>query len=195
MQQHWFRWRLLRGEAKPLRLRRLNGRDAEALAQAIHVVAFAPAVAEAERWGCSLAELTATGLRDGRWISAEAVDALVSVRPNPGLLDRVRAARCQESFTADQIKAMAALNADISEVVAETNETILASELVTNPSFFDTSGQAAHADKPENQSRSRERYPPWCPQTSGIERRRHAPRRASRNHLQLSPSADRSYSA
>ena len=58
--------------------------------------------------------------------------------PNRGLLDRVRAAGCEPSLTADQLEAVGFLDADLESVVAGTNEQIMASELSLRRPFFDT---------------------------------------------------------
>ena len=67
--------------------------------------------------------------------------------PSRGLLDRVRAAGCELSLTADQLEAVGFLDADLESVVADTNEQIMVSELSSRRSFFDTIEKAPLTDE------------------------------------------------
>jgi DNA helicase IV len=133
----WFRWRLY-SEGQPLvRLAGITKTEAAALARALRRLALAPAIADAVSWHAAVAQLLAGAGIKQRWISTEAVDALVATRPEPGLLDRVRAAGCELFLTADELEAVGFLDADLDSVVAGTNEQIMASELSSRRPFFD----------------------------------------------------------
>ena len=138
VRRRWFRWRL-HDEGQPLvRLRGITKIEAAALSRALRRLPLAPAIADAVAWYAVVAQLLGGGRLEQRWISTEAVDALVAARPEPGLLDRVRAAGCELFLTANQLEAVGFLDADLESVVAGANEQIMASELSSRRPFFDT---------------------------------------------------------
>ena len=133
-----FRWRL-RDEGQPLvRLRGITKIEAAALSRALRRLPLAPAIAGAVAWYAVVAQLLGGARLEQRWISTEAADALVAARPEPGLLDRVRAAGCERSLTAGQLEAAGFLDARLESVIAGANEQIMVSELSSRRSFFDT---------------------------------------------------------
>jgi DNA helicase IV len=137
VRRRWFRWRL-RNEGQPLAcLRGITKTEASALARALQLLPLAPAIAEAVAWYAAVAQLLAGTRTEQRWISTEAVDALVVTRPEPGLLDRVRGAGCEPFLTAGQLEAIGFLDAHLESKVADTNEQIVASELSSWRPFFD----------------------------------------------------------
>jgi DNA helicase IV len=138
VRRRWFRWGL-RNEGQPLaRLRGITKTDAVALSQALRRLPLAPAIADAVAWQDAVAQLLARGRSEQRWISTETVDALAAAHPRPGLLDRVRAAGCESSLTADQLVAVGFLDARLDSMVANANELIVARELSLRRAFFDT---------------------------------------------------------
>ncbi len=138
MRRRRFRWRL-HDEGQPLvRLRGITKIEAAALSRALRRLPLAPAIADAVAWYAVVAQLLGGARLEQRWISTEAVDALVAARPEPGLLDRVRAAGCELFLTANQLEAVGFLDADLESAVAGTNEQIMVSELSSRRSFFDT---------------------------------------------------------
>ena len=138
VRRRWFRSRLF-NEGQPLvRLRGITKIEAAALSRALRRLPLGPAIADAVAWYAVIAQLLDGARLEQRWIPAEAVDPLVAARPEPGLLDRVRAAGCELFLTANQLEAVGFLEADLESVVADTNEQIMASELSSRRSFFDT---------------------------------------------------------
>ena len=138
VRRRWFRW-VLHNEDQPLvRLRGITKTEAAALSRALRRLALTPAIANAVVWYAAAAQLLTRARTEQRWISTETVDALVATRPEPGLLDRVRAAGCEPFLTADQLEAIGFLDAHLDSVVADTNEQIMASELSSRRPFFDT---------------------------------------------------------
>ena len=147
VRRRWFRWSL-HNEGQPLvRLRGITKIEAAALSRALRRLPLAPAIADAVAWYDVVAQLLGGARLEQRWISTEAVDALVAARPESGLLDRVRAAGCELALTADQLEAVGFLDADLESVVADTNEQIMVSELSSRRSFFDTIEKAPLTDE------------------------------------------------
>ena len=72
-----------------------------------------------------------------RWVPTEAVDGLLATRPQAGLFERIRAAGCEVSLTADELEAVKFVDTDLARLVADTNEQIATAELITRRSFFD----------------------------------------------------------
>jgi DNA helicase IV len=138
VRRRWFRW-VLDDEGQPLvRLRGITRTGAAALSGALRRLALTPAVAAAVAWHAGAAQVLAGARIEQRWISTETVDALVATRPEPGLLDRVRAAGCEPLLTAEQLEAIGFLDANLDSVVADANEQITVSELSLRRPFFDT---------------------------------------------------------
>ena len=128
VRRRWFRWGL-HNEGQPLvRLRGITKIEAAALSRALRRLPLAPAITDAVTWYAVVAQLLGGARLEQRWISTEAVDALVAARPEPGLLDRVRTAGCELSLTANQLEAVGFLDADLESVVADTNEQIMVDE-------------------------------------------------------------------
>ncbi len=151
--------RSLHDEGQPLvRLRGITKTEAAALSRALRRLPLAPAIADAVAWYAVVAQLLGGARLEQRWISAEAVDALAAARPEPGLLDRVRAAGCERSLTAGQLEAAGFLDADLESVIAGTNEQIMASELSSRRPFFDTI---------EKTRSTMSRHERWCASTTG----------------------------
>lgn len=121
-----------------MRLRGLPRSKAREVELSVRHLAFVPAIAAAVEW-----QSTATGLlegsrRDHRWLTTEAVNAVLASRPTPGLLGQVRAAGTELSLTPTQLEAVVFLDADFSRLVHETNEAIMTAELSAYRRFFDT---------------------------------------------------------
>ncbi len=147
VRRRWFRWSL-RNEGQPLvHLRGITKTEASALSRALRRLAVTPAIADAVAWYAAVTQRLAGAHTERRWIPAETVDALLATCPEPGLLDRVRAAGCEPSLTADQLEAVAFLDARLDSVVAEVNERIMASELSLRRPFFDTIEKAPLSDE------------------------------------------------
>jgi DNA helicase IV len=138
VRRRWFRW-VLDNEGQPLvRLRGITKTEAAALSGTLRRLALTPAIADAVAWYAGAAQLLTGARIEQRWISTETVDALVATRPEPGLLNRVRAAGCEPFLTAEQLEAVGFLDAHLDSVVADANEQIMASELSLRRPFFDT---------------------------------------------------------
>ena len=138
VRRRWFRWSLHSGDQPLVQLRGITKTEALALSRAVRRLAVTPAIADAVAWYAAVTELLAGARAEQRWIPAETAGALLATRPEPGLLDRVRAAGCGPSLTTGQLEAVAFLDADLDSVVADTNEQIVAGELSARRRFFDT---------------------------------------------------------
>jgi DNA helicase IV len=138
VRRRWFRWSLHNGRQPLVHLRGITKTEASALSGALRRLALTSAIADAVAWHAAVTELLAGARTGQRWIPAEAVDALLATRPEPGLLDRVRAARCEPFLTAGQLEAAGFLDARLEPMVAGVNEQIMASELSSRRPFFDT---------------------------------------------------------
>jgi DNA helicase-4 len=95
-------------------------------------------VDDAVGWNTTVVQLLSGRRADQRWITTEETDELIAKRPERRLFDRVRAARCDTLFDADELVAAAFLDADIPALVNEANEQIMAAELSSRRPFFDT---------------------------------------------------------
>jgi DNA helicase IV len=137
VRRRWFRWSLHSGDQPLVQLRGITKTEASALSRAVRRLAVTPAIADAVAW-YAVTELLAGARTEQRWIPAETAGALLATRPEPGLVDRVRAAGCEPSLTAGQLEAVTFLDADLESVVADTNEQIVAGELSARRPFFDT---------------------------------------------------------
>jgi DNA helicase IV len=138
VRRRWFRWSLCNGRQLLVHLRGITKTEACALSGALRRLAVTPAIADAVAWYAAFTQLLAGARTRQRWISTEMVDALLETRPEPRLLDRVRAAGCEPSLTAGQLEAAGFLDADLESVVAGANEQIMAGELSSRRPFFDT---------------------------------------------------------
>ena len=138
VRRRWFRWSLYNDGQPFARLRGITKTEAAALSRTLRGLALTPAVADAVAWYAAVTQLLAEARIKQRWISTETVDALLATRPEPRLLDRVRAAGCEPFLTADPLEAVAFLDANLESKVADCNEQIMASELSSRRPFFDT---------------------------------------------------------
>lgn len=134
----WFRWYLLRDGQRLVELRGIKKPQARAMAQAFRRLGLAPAVAAAVTWHQLVADRIDAALVHQRWISTEAVDALVAGRPTAGLLAAYREAGCESTLSAQEIEALTALDADLDGHVAAVNEQITVAELASRKQFLDT---------------------------------------------------------
>lgn len=138
VRRRWFRWSL-HNDGQPLvRLRGITKTEAAALSRTLRRLALTPVIAGAVAWYAAAAQLFAKARAEQRWISTETVDSLLATRPEPGLLDRVRAAGCEPFLTAYELEAVAFLDAHLEPMVVRCNEEIMASELSSRRPFFDT---------------------------------------------------------
>jgi DNA helicase IV len=147
VRRRWFRWRLYHEGQSLVDLRGITKTEAGGLSQALRRLALTPAIADAVGWYTAATRLLAAARTEQRWISTETVDELVATRPEPGLLDRVRAAGYDSFLTAGQLEAVGFLDAQLDSVVADTNEQIMASELSSRRRFFDTIEKAPLNDE------------------------------------------------
>ena len=147
VRHRWFRWSLCNDRQPLVHLRGITKTEASALSGALRRLALTPAIADAVAWHAAVTQLLAGARAGQRWIPAETVDALLATRPEPRLLDRVRAAGCEPSLTAGQLEAAGFLDARLESVVASTNEQIMASELSSRRPFFDTIETAPLSDE------------------------------------------------
>jgi DNA helicase-4 len=138
VRRRWFRWSLHNDGQQLVRLRGITKHEASELSRALRRLALTPAIAGAVSWRAAAAQLLGRARTEQRWISTETVDALLATRPEPRLLDRVRAAGCEQFLTADQLDAVGFLDARLESVVADTNEQITVRELSSRRPFFDT---------------------------------------------------------
>ena len=133
-----FRLNLYEGGTPLVRLRGIKKSEATSLGAALRRLKFVQPVDDAVGWNTTAVQLLSGRRADQRWITTEETDELIARRPERLLLDRVRAARCETLFGADQLAAVAFLDADIPTLVNEANEQIMAAELSSRRSFFDT---------------------------------------------------------
>jgi DNA helicase-4 len=138
VRRRWFRWSLHDGGQSRIHLRGITKSEASALTGELRHLALSPAIADATTWHADVTRLLAGACTAQRWIPTEAVDTLLATRPEPRLLDRVRAAGCERSLTEGQLGAVGFLDADVETLVANINEQITAAELSSRRAFFDT---------------------------------------------------------
>ena len=138
VRRRWFRWSLLCDGRRLVRLRGIRNSEASALGRALRRLALAPAIAEAATWRAALEQRLARARTEQRWIPTEAVDALLAIRPQPGLLARARADGLEPSLTAAELEALRSLDTNMESLVSGTNREILAAELSSRRRFFDT---------------------------------------------------------
>ena len=134
---HWFRWSLRNGGQQLAQLHGITKREASELSRALRGLALTPAIAGAVAWHSAAAQLLARARTEQRWISTETADMLLATRPEPGLLDRIRAAGCEQFLTDEQLEAAGFLDAPLESVITDTNEQITVSELSSRRPFFD----------------------------------------------------------
>jgi len=130
---------ILYDEGTPLvRLRGTKKSEATSLAAALRRLKLVQPVDDAVDWNRAVVQLLSGRRTDQRWITTEETDELIAKRPERLLLDRIRAARCETLFDADQLAAVAFLDANIVALVNEANEQIMTAEISSRRSFFDT---------------------------------------------------------
>jgi DNA helicase-4 len=148
LRRRWFRSSLYDEGTSLVRLRGIKRPEATSLATALRRLTSAQAVEdaavwratveEAVVWNAAVVQFVSARCTEQRWITTEETDALIAKRPEQRLLDRVRAARFDTLFDADELTAAAFLDADIAVLVSEANEEIMAAELSARRTFFDT---------------------------------------------------------
>ena len=138
VRRSWFKWSFHDRGRSLLRLRGISKSDASSLALALRRLVLTPAIADAVAWHASIVHLLDWASTEQRWIPTETVGAVLAKRPEPRLLQRVRAAECEPSLTRTQLEAVISLDTDMEKVVADTNEQIVAAELSSRRRFFDT---------------------------------------------------------
>src|ERR1019366_6590380 len=124
VRRRWFRWSLHNDRQPLVHLRGITKTEASALRGALRRLALTLAIADAVAWYAAVTQLLAGARTEQRWISTETVDGLLATRPEPRLLDRVRAAGCEPSLTADQLEAVGFPDAHLESMVPDTNEQI-----------------------------------------------------------------------
>jgi DNA helicase IV len=138
VRRRWFQRSLYVDGQSHTQLRGITKSEATALTRALRHLALTQRIANATAWRVAVTHLLAGACTGQRWIPTEAVDALLAIRPEPRLLDRVRAAGCEQSLTEGQLEAVGFLDTDVEMLVADTNEQIMAAELSSRRAFFDT---------------------------------------------------------
>jgi DNA helicase-4 len=138
VRRRWRRRTLVRGGEPIVRLRGMSRVEADGLGRALRELTVRPAVSAAVRWHDAVVGLVGRARTEQRWFPTEAVDGLSASRPERGLFERVRATGLDRSFTGAELEAVAFVDVDLERLVAETNEAIVAGELVSQRSFFDT---------------------------------------------------------
>ncbi len=138
VRRQWFRWAIHGNGQVLVHLRGVTSSEAHGIAAALRCLVLMPAIADAVAWHASITHLLAVALAEQRWISTESVDLLVARRPEPHLLDRVRAGGCEGSLTTGQLEAVKFVHADVAMLVATTNEQIMVGELSFRRAFFET---------------------------------------------------------
>ena len=99
---------------------------------------FVESVDEAGKWRATVNQYLRARQIEHRWITREETDELVATCPERRLLTKVRASGCESLFDRGELEAAAFLDADIPALVAEANEQIMAAELSSRRTFFDT---------------------------------------------------------
>ncbi len=138
VRRRWSRWSLRQDGQLLAHLLGITRREASALRRALRRLALGPAIADAVAWHGEVVRVLTAARAEQRWVTTEAVDALLGARPEPGLLGRVRAAGYEEPLTEGQLEAVSSLDADLEELVTLTNEEVTAAELSSRKTFFDT---------------------------------------------------------
>lgn len=138
LRRRWFRWGLFQGGKRCAQLRGLKKAEARQLSLALHRLGFTPALAAATAWHDMATRRIGDAVAAQRWISTEVVEELLATRPPAGLAAAVRAAGCHPSFSAPEVAAVAALDADLGAHVTAVNDQIMAAELASQRRFFDT---------------------------------------------------------
>ncbi len=138
VRRRWLKWSLHDDGQSRTHLRGMTTSEASALTRALQRLVLTPAIADATAWHTAATHHLAVASAEQRWIPTEAVDALLATRPEPRLLERVRAAGCEPSLTEGQLEAVGFLDADLQTLFANTNEQITVAELSSRRSFFDT---------------------------------------------------------
>ena len=137
VRRRWSRWSLRQDGRLLAHLLGMTRREASALRRALRGLALGPAIADAVAWHGEVVRVLTAARAEQRWVTTEAVDALLGARPEPGLLGRVRAAGYEEPLTEGQLEAVSSLDADLEELVTLTNEEVMAAELSSRKTFFD----------------------------------------------------------
>ncbi|MHB1713037.1 MAG: hypothetical protein ACYCV7_16880, partial [Acidimicrobiales bacterium] len=131
VRRRWFQWSLHHDGQSRTHLRGMTRSEASALTLALQRLVLSPAIADATTWHADVTHLLAGACTAQRWIPSEAVDTLLATRPEPRLLDRVRAAGCERLVTEDELRVVGFLDADLATLVANINEQITAAELLS----------------------------------------------------------------
>ena len=134
----WFRRELRRDGRTIARLRGISKPEALRLQIALRQMVLLPELKAAVEWRAQVERLLGRARADQRWVSAEVVDGLLASRPQPSLSARTRAAGTGSVLTPAESEAVDFLGGDLANLVASTNEEILAAELLSRREFFAT---------------------------------------------------------
>jgi len=138
VRRRWFRWHLCRDRQSLGRLRGIPASDAADLAIGLRRLALVADIADAVDWAATVNDVLDRARAAQRWIPTEAVDELLASRPQPGLLVQIHATNSEGCITEAELDAAASLEVDLEAIVRETNDDIMAAELVSERPFFDT---------------------------------------------------------
>jgi DNA helicase-4 len=138
LRRRWLRWGLYRGAERIAHLRGISTADRLDLAAAIRKLSLRSELAAASAWTSDVDALVDWASNGRRWITTEAVDALVATRPPQGLGQRVDAAGCAGALTDAEQRAVLGVDCDLLEEIADVNRRFVEAELASERAFFDT---------------------------------------------------------
>jgi DNA helicase IV len=116
--------------------RGLSKSDASNLSHALAQLGFQLEVAAAITWHGSALIMFEEALRSSRWISREAVDAIIAQRPTHGLATRIQSAGIVALLSDSERAAVAFLDEDLPTLVATANSAVISTELRARQQFF-----------------------------------------------------------
>jgi DNA helicase IV len=125
----WWRWSIVGPNGRLCRTPGLRPQDADEINRAALRLASVVAVDVTVRWCGDVRAMLTRHREEQRWIAHEPVDELLAGRPDHDTVEQVRAARDAGLLTDVELDRISLLDADILQLVADTNEAILEAEL------------------------------------------------------------------
>ena len=131
----WFRWFVLRGNDRALRLRGAGQDTARRIDRALAAAQVQPRIDAVLGWHDRVEDAFTTSTRSGRWLTTEHVGRLVAARPDPGTL-RADLTRHQLPVPDRLESALAGLGVDLERRATIHNDRVVRDELRERAGFL-----------------------------------------------------------
>jgi len=96
---------------------------------AIRRLKFENLIDDAQEWQAAVTRILGEGRTSQHWITTEEVDELLARRPERGLIQRIRNAKCDNLFDPTELSSADFLELELEALVDEANEQFTSVEL------------------------------------------------------------------